>query len=259
MPTEAQISESAPPPELLDVVENLAHFHGEHEQFYAQAPLRQAVQIQAASRTLRALAERWDEVQISDSSLPNPFAAGEDLNDPAVVRETGVLFMEGSGEPVEIQRLKRDLATTVADCQATGTWLSQAMMSAWESAAALIQFPALADLLGERHRIVANDWQAAEMSALAGRLLDRALAVLGAVDFSPKAVRADLAVSRVSPRYLYSAAEMADRAADLLAQSATLVHDSERRWRTVRQRARSLRGDYGESNRWKGATWPIDR
>ena len=69
--------------------------------------------------------------------------------------------MEGEGEPVEVARLKRDLETIATDCEETGSWLSQAMEQAWQTAGMLAAYPALADLLGERHRIIANDWQAA--------------------------------------------------------------------------------------------------
>ncbi len=53
----------------------------------------------------------------------------------------------------------------------------------WDVAVALLDMVELADLVGERHRIIANDWQAAPMSTLAGRLLARAAGVLDHVDF----------------------------------------------------------------------------
>ena len=80
------------------------------------------------------------------------------------------------------------------------------------------------------------------MSTLAGRLLLRAVEVLEHVDFSPAALRADLAGVRTSPRRLYSAAELIGRAADLLSDSAGLVHDNERRWRDFRFRVEHLVG-----------------
>jgi hypothetical protein len=49
-------------------------------------------------------------------------------------------------------------------------------------------------------------------------------------------VRADLAEARSYPRYLFSASELVDRAADLASESAMLVHDNERRWRVFRER-----------------------
>jgi hypothetical protein len=114
------------------------------------------------------------------------------------------------------------------------------MQSSWSVASALLDIEELADFLGERHRIIANDWQAAHMCVLTAMLLDRAVDVLDRVDFAPAALRADLAAGAVTPRRLYSASELIGRAADLLSDSAGLVHDNERRWRTFRSRVQQL-------------------
>lgn len=231
-----------PPRELLDAIANLARFHREHEKFYSQAPLVQASELQGSSRALKALAGQWRQADPNAAPVANPFAGAEDLNPPGLVGESGILFMEGEGEPVEIARMKRDLETIAADCDETGTWLSGAMEQAWTVAGALVAYPALADLLGERHRIIANDWQAADMCSMASRLIRRGLDLLGRIDFDPASLRDDLAGGRENPGYLYSASELLDRAADLAAESATLVHDNERRWRVFAVRVSELRG-----------------
>lgn len=240
--TEIQAKDRPPEP-LLQTIANLARFHREHEKFYSQAPLRQARELQAISRALKALAGQWSEAEPSHRPAMNPFAGAEDLNAPGLVAESGILFMEGEGEPAEITRLKRDLEAVALDSEETGTWLAQAMEQAWQTASVLASYPALADLLGERHRIIANDWQSAGMLALVARLLRRALDLLGRVDFSPKALRADMGGARHAPSYLYSASELLDRAADLLSESASLVHDNERRWRVFGERVAKLRSD----------------
>lgn len=114
------------------------------------------------------------------------------------------------------------------------------MEQTWQVAGSLAAYPALADLLGERHRIIANDCQSAGLQALASRLTRRALDLLERVDFSPEALRADLAGTRQSVAYLFSASELIDRAADLMADSATLVHENDRRWRVFGERVREL-------------------
>jgi hypothetical protein len=232
----------APPPQLLEMIGNLAEFHREHEKFYAQAPLGQAVEVQGASRILKALADHWSSASPTDRPVASPFAGAPDLNPPGLTAETGVLFMEGEGEPTEVKQLRRDLETLAGDMEATGDWLSAAMEKAWVVAGALAEYPELADLLGERHRIIANDWQSADEQALIARLLRRALEIVGRVDFSPGALRGDLAGERSAAAYLYSASELLDRAADLAVQSASLVHDNERRWRTFSERIRQLTG-----------------
>ncbi|MFC9819611.1 hypothetical protein ACFWG6_30185 [Streptomyces erythrochromogenes] len=236
---EAQLT---PPEPLLQVIANLARFHREHEQFYSQVPLRQADELQARSRALKSLAGRWSVTDVRESA-GNPFAGAEDLNAPGLVAESGILFMEGEGEPVEFQRLKRDIRELAEDSDQTGIWLAHAMEQAWEAVGLLAAYPALADLLGERHRIIANDWQSAGLLALEARLLRRSLDLLDRVTFSPAALRSDLGSERNAPAYLFSASELLDRAVDLLAESAALVRDNERRWRVFGARVRRLRSE----------------
>ena len=229
------------PPQLLEAIENLSRFHREHEKFYSQAPLQSARELQAASRALQALADRWAEAEPSERPTPNPYAGADDINAPGLVAESGILFMEGEGEPAEIAQIKEEIEARAAGAEQTGEWLGQAMEQSWGIAGALVQFDDLIDLLGERHRIIAADWQAASMNALIARYLRRALEVLGQVDFTPAAIREDMAGPRRSPPYLYTAGELLDAAADLYARSATLVHENERRWRIFGDRVRSLR------------------
>ena len=225
---------------LLDAILNLSKFHRDHEKFYAQEPRLHAVALQRHARALYALADRWSTVEPHEQPSINPYEGSNDLNDPAALQLDGILFMEGQGEPAEVTRLKRDLQTLAEDQTTTGQWLTDAMTATWDAGKALLAFPELADQLGERHRIIANDWQAAGMSLLSGRLLDRAHDLLDAVDFTPKALREDLAAHKQVPGYLYAAAELIDRAADLLSDSAGLVHDNERRWRAFRARVAAI-------------------
>jgi hypothetical protein len=232
---------AAPSPELLAVMDNLARFHREHEQFYSQAPLRQAIELEATSRALKALATHWSTAAPAEHPAPVPFAGAEDLNPPGLVGSSGILFMEQDQEPAELAQLRRGAEQIAADCESTGAWLEQTMQQSWDAAGGLVQFAELADLIGERHRIVSNDWHAAELSRMAGRAIRRALDVLAAVDFAPPSVREDLAGPRRYPALLLSASELLDHAADLFAESATLVHENERRWRVFGARIRELR------------------
>ncbi|HEX2506076.1 MAG TPA: hypothetical protein VHK22_07715 [Gaiellaceae bacterium] len=110
------------------------------------------------------------------------------------------------------------------------------MQSAWKTATGLLRIEPLVDLLGERHRIIAANWQNATLNVIIGALLRRAVEILEVVDFTAAAIRADLTDKLLVPRYLYSAAELIDRAANLLAEGAVLVHDSDRRWRVFHER-----------------------
>jgi hypothetical protein len=224
---------------LLRAVLNLASFHRDHEKYYASAPREQAVTIQRHARTLQALADQWSTADASTRVPLSPFEGAQDLNAPAALQLDGVLFLEGSGEPVELARLRRDLQAMAEDQLATGDWLDAAMAASWEVAAGFLPFDDLADLFGDRHRIIANDWQAASTGQLAGRVLLRALEILDTIELTPEALRRQGAMAAAATR-LYSVGELFDHAADLLSDSAGLVHDNERRWRTFRARVDQL-------------------
>jgi hypothetical protein len=55
--------------QFLEMALNLSTYHREHEKFYAQNPLQQAMALQQASRVLLALADRWQGVE-AKTSLP---------------------------------------------------------------------------------------------------------------------------------------------------------------------------------------------
>jgi hypothetical protein len=225
---------------FLAAIENLSRFHRQHEKFYAQSPRAQAVILQRHARALSSLADRWSVASPEQIDALNPFEGAEDLNAGEALQLDGILFMEGEGEPVELTRLKRDLRTMADDAIETGSWLGSAMESTWEAASALLRYPELAEVIGDRHRIIVNDWQAASMSSLAGRLLHRGVDVLDHVDLSPVALRDDLAGTRTSAQFVHSSVELIARASDLLSESAGLVHDNERRWRMFRNRLAAL-------------------
>ena len=225
---------------MLGAMRNLSAFHREHEKFYASEPREQAVKLQRHARTLLALADRWADVEPARTTPLSPFEGATDLNDPSAMQLDGVLFMEGAGEPPEIVHLIRDLRTAANDLLGVGDWLSAAMQAQWDVVAALLEIDGLADLLGDRHRIIANDRLAASMSEIGGRLLQRAADILDRVDFTPAGLRADLAAGRLSSKRLHSAAELVSHSADLLSDSAGLLHDNEPRWRRFRRRVETL-------------------
>ena len=216
---------------------NLSRFHREHEKYYSAAPLEDALGLQRTARALMALAERWSRAEAGGPSAASPFAGAEDINDERAIETAGILFMEGEGEPAEIARIRRDLRAAAASHEGGSAWLAAAMEQSWAVAAQLTRYPQFADLLGERHRVIANDWQSAQLQRLIGRLLARAADILDAIDFRPATLREDL---RTPARYLFSAAELINHAVDLTTQSATLVHDNERRWRVFRERAEAV-------------------
>jgi hypothetical protein len=233
---------------FVKAILNLSKFHREHEKFYAQNPLEQANRLHFISRALTTLADRWSQVKAGRSEKGNPYIGCEDLNEPSAIAYVGVLFMEGEGEPQEITKMKNDIRVIAEDYAKTGEWLAKAMEGSWAVAKALIENPFLADVLGERHRVIANDWQAAYLSSLVSELCDRAGEILARIGFTPENIRDDLRGARSYPAYLYSAKELIDHAADLASESATLVHDNERRWRVFRERVEQITQQESHTN-----------
>ena len=234
------MSSPGQPNALLEAARNLATYHAQHERFYAASPLESALRIQAHARALLALADRWAAVDPSATPSVSPFQGAEDLNTEAATALDGVLFMEGEGRPAEIMAMIGEVRAQAETFVGAGEWLANAMQASWTMAASMLEFDGLADVMGERHRIISNDWLAAHMQSLIGTLLRRAADMLDRIDFTPAALRADLAGPRVAPRRLYAVAEVMSRAADLCCESAELVHDNERRWRVTRERTDQL-------------------
>lgn len=210
---------------------NLSKYHREHEKYYAWEPIEKSIKLQQTSMVIKTLADRWKNQNIDTPKQGNPYHGCEDLNETSTIQHNGVLFMEGEGEPPEISRIKRDLKTFAKDFKETGEWISKAMEFSWGVAQKLVKNSQLADVLGERHRIIINDWEAAHLSILIFTLIKRTLDLLEIIDFTPNTIRKDLKGIRIIPDYLFSAGELIDRTADMASYSSILVHDNERRWR----------------------------
>ncbi len=234
------MSGPAGPDPLLAAALNLAEFHKQHERFYASSPLESALRLHRHARALLALADQWVTAEPSGRRGVSPFEGAEDLNSEAATALDGVLFMEGEGRPAEITAMIGELHAEAESFASAGEWLANAMAASWKMAAAMLEFDELAGVMGERHRIISNDWLAAHMQSLVAVLLARAADMLERVDLTPAALRADLAGARVAPDQVYAVAEVLSRAADLCCESAELVHDNERRWRVSRKRTEEL-------------------
>jgi len=227
--------------DFYDAILNLSKYHREHEKYYAWEPLEKSIKLQKASIAMKTLADRWINQQVDMSKKANPYMGCEDLNETASIQHNGILFMEGEGEPPEIKRIKKDLMCLSKDFFETGEWLSTAMESSWQVANKLVKNPQLSDVLGERHRIIINDWEAANLSILISKLIDRSLDIFNVIDFSPDALRKNLAGQHSVPDYLYAASEFLDHAADMASKSSMLVHDNERRWRVFHKKIQKIK------------------
>ena len=197
-------------------VTELAKCHRDHARYCASAPSEHAAVLQHDAAALHALA---------GGSSPTPVPWGS-----ASRPTTDVL---------PIATLKRDLWLIADEAAGSGAWLEAAMESSWDAAESLVRLDEFADVLGERHHIIANDWQAAALRNLVAKLLRRVVDILDVVELEPERPRG-AAISDATAERLASAARMVDHAADLLAESAALSAENERRWSVVRNRLGEL-------------------
>jgi hypothetical protein len=184
----------------------------------------------------RELRRRFWEREPSPEPAHRP---GQDLGPEKPSSSEPAGPQEFAGNARELTPVVADLRRDADGVAATGEWLANAMRASWDLAASLIDIDGLAHLLGERHRIIANDWHAAGIAS-SSPASSYALRTSLNVDLTPAVIRADLATARRSPRPLYAAAELINHAADLSSDSAGLVNDNERRWRTFRERVVQL-------------------
>jgi hypothetical protein len=114
------------------------------------------------------------------------------------------------------------------------------MDAGWGIAQKLLDYTELTDLLAERLRIITTDWQTASLSTIIGHTVERAVEILDRIEFTPAAVRQDLAADRRDSALLFCACELLDHAANLAATSATLTQENDRRWRVFHRRVHRM-------------------
>lgn len=100
------------------------------------------------------MADRWAAAEPASHRAASPVAGAEDLNSEAATALDGVLFMEGEGRPAELTAMIGELRAQADTFAAGGEWLAKAMQASWEVAASMLQFEGLADVMGERNRIM---------------------------------------------------------------------------------------------------------
>jgi len=203
-----------PVPSRLDTaMSDLTRCQHDHERYYISAPRERAAVLQRHAHALLELAGR------PSTSTP---------------AEASTAF----------EALKRDLWLIGDAAEENGAWLEAAMETSWDAATSLIALDELADVIGERHRIIANDWQAALLDGLAAKLLRRAVEILASVELDPVESRYRTETTASASR-LKSAAAIIGRAASLLDDAAELGDDNEWRWSLVRSHVRNLVGAHG--------------
>jgi hypothetical protein len=222
----------------LDVLDNIATFHREHERFYTMTQMATAADLSREANKLKIVADVWleDKSPAADARVdfsdPRYQAAGcTDLNALRAIAAIGVLFMEGQGEPAEIRALKAKLRGMGMAMQATGQWLAEKMDAAWERESVLFTGE-LIDAARPRFQTIVTNWCGSRSTMLGGKLMLLAVECLERIDFTPAVIRAD---RQRGGRYLRTAGWILDKAAQVLATSGTELADNDIRWTEYRQ------------------------
>ena len=174
---------------LLETIEDLSRFQLEHGKFYAQQPREQAVALQRHSRALCALADRWARVDATPLNAQNPYE-GPKTSTPQKQFSSNGILVRGRRRGADRNHANQDGFPR----RSSRFDQRQHLVGSGDGEKlvcnhGLLTYPQVADLLGDHHRIIANEWQAASMSSLAGRVLDRAVDLLDGIDFTQAALR----------------------------------------------------------------------
>lgn len=214
----------------LDKLLGIAEYHREHERFYASEGLRQALSLRQDAEALKRLADRWLDRDAGEGGTESDatFQAmgSPDLNDWAAIATSGILFMEGEGEPAEIGRLRERLRGQGAECERYARWLAEKMKAAWPREAALLT-PEMIDLAYSRHIVLMRTTLHGEKVAVAGRLLAAAERALSAGRFDPATIRGE---REQMANLVHTAGLMLDAAASVLADQAAQLALADPDW-----------------------------
>jgi hypothetical protein len=241
----ASASAEAPlSPQSMQRALNICRFHRQHERYHSGEGLRIATQLRKNSNALKILADRWSQTQVisPDKDYVDPLyqAVGcEDLNDPAGITATGILFMEGESEPREINLIRAELEELTNYYQRTGDWLLDKMDAGWARESVLLH-PEFVDIAYHRHAALINTTLSAQTYQTVARILKAAHQTLCSLSFQPNHVRAGLPQATGMVRLI---AWLMDDASALLGQRAAQSGLVDGHWtRVIEGLARRVNG-----------------
>jgi hypothetical protein len=228
----------------VDVLDNIATYHREHERFHTVYKYERAVELAREANRLKVVADVWLALDKPASSLPGTDfdqpafrpAGCDDLNALSAIASIGILFMEGQGEPAEIRTLKAKLAASGDGSVRAGEWLAAMMAAAWSRESVLLG-EKFAEAARHRYRTIATNWIGALETMLVGRLLVLAVDRLKAIDFVPKAIRA---APQQAGEKLILAARIIEQAACVEATGGVELSGNDECWTSYREQLRRV-------------------
>lgn len=218
-----------PAPEEVRGFIEVARAHREHERYHSMLKLDEATAFRRDSNVLKVLADHWTTLDPGKTPNADPAhgAVGcPDLNGPAVVATTGVLFMEGPAAPAELTAMLGRFDEAAARYRRLAEWLAGHMAAEWPRLAALLA-PRTAEAARPRFAALTRTTAAGQTYDLVAHLLATAVTGLRGLDLSPAGVRADPAGAAA---VLRNASWLLDLAASRLAESAAQLSLSDPDW-----------------------------
>lgn len=214
------------PAELAGYV-RVARDHREHERYHSVLKLEEAAAWRRDSNALKLLAARWSDSPAPERLDPAHGAVGcVDLNVPAVVATTGILFLEGDSEPAELIALRGRFEQAAERYQRLSGWLGEHMAAEWPRLRTLLT-PALVEAARPRFRALTRTTEAANAYSLVARLLGSAVHTLNAQDLTPEGVRRAPAAAA---SMVLTASWFLDSAASSLAEAGAHLGLSDPDW-----------------------------
>lgn len=213
----------------LDGFVAVARAHREHERYHSLFKLEEAVAWRRDANALKVLADHWSGASGMDQPPADPShgAVGcTDLNAPAVVATTGILFMEGAPEPAELTAMRAGWNTTAIRYRKVSQWLAEQMNAEWPRLSRLLT-PALIESARARFTALTNTTSAGHVYALVANLLSSATQTLTNQDLTPAGIRRD---RTAAANMIRTAAWLADMAAAEVAKAGATLTLSDPAW-----------------------------
>jgi hypothetical protein len=211
---------------------NIAAYHREHARFHAHYWMARGAELVHEASKIKLIGDHWlagggakPDAGIDYTDIRFRAAPCTDLNVFQAIHDIGILFLEGANEPPEIGLLKIRLGDLAAETGENGRFLATMMGGAWARESMMLA-PDLIEAAWPRLQVVASNWRSALGMVVMGRLLDGVLVRLGAIDFAPAAVRADIGGAGARLR---DAGWALDMAAKISAETGSFMADND--WR----------------------------
>ena len=205
------------------------------QQVCSHWPLNAAVQLQAASATVRSVLDVWERAAEHARAARIRQAGCLDLAVAEGDPQLDILLLHAALLPDKAHALTLALHALAADFEKISAWLIRSGQSTCNGKKAADEAYARLAVMRDDHRVIARDWLAADMNALIAWMLRRAVRVLERMDFAHVEIASDLLGARAYQAPITSVAALLDQAGVLAHEAAAFVDNFDRQWGGLRE------------------------